>query len=117
EKYDLAIERLNRLEFNFEEQNPISLELNELIENYSEKQAEYLNVLSEQKEHIVGLFHSMKTIDNINTIEVDNTPKTLIQELNKSLDEVNEKLKVQSIDEDLKPLLKELNQLNGEKKI
>ncbi|OFV15361.1 ATP-binding protein [Sphingobacterium sp. HMSC13C05] len=117
EKYESAIENLNRLEFNFEEQNPISLELNELIENYSEKQAEYLNVLSEQKEYIVGLFNSMKTIENINTIEVGSTPKSLIQELNKSLAEMNEKLKVQSIDEDLKPLLKELNQLNGEKKI
>lgn len=117
EKYESAIENLNRLEFNFEEQNPISLELNELIENYSEKQAEYLNVLSEQKEYIIGLFNSMKTIEDINAIEVDSTPKTLIKELNKSLSEVNEKLKVQSIDEDLKPLLKELNQLNGEKKI
>lgn len=117
EKYESAIENLNRLEFNFEEQNPISLELNELIENYSEKQAEYLNVLSEQKEYIVGLFNSMKIIEDINAIEVDSTPKTLINELNKSLSEVNEKLKVQSIDEDLKPLLKELNQLNGEKKI
>lgn len=117
EKYESAIENLNKLEFNFEEQNPISLELNELIENYSEKQAEYLNVLSEQKEYIVGLFNSMKTIEDINAIEVDSTPKTLINELNKSLSEVNEKLKVQSIDEDLKPLLKELNQLNGEKKI
>src|SRR5690554_3172067 len=117
EKYESAIENLNRLEFNFEEQNPISLELNELIENYSEKQAKYLNVLSEQKEYIIGLFNSMKTIEDINAIEVDSTPKTLIKELNKSLSEVNEKLKVRSIDEDLKPLLKELNQLIGEKKI
>jgi ABC-type lipoprotein export system ATPase subunit len=59
----------------------------------------------------------MKTIEDINTIEVDRTPKNLIKDLNKSLSEINEKLKVQSIDEDLKPLLKELNQLNGEKKI
>jgi len=117
EKYELAIERLNRLEFNFEEQIPISVELNELVENYSEKQAEYLNALSGQKEYIVRLFNSMKTIEEINTIEVDSTPKTLIQDLNKSLSELNKKLKVQAIDEDLKPLLKELNQLNGEKKI
>lgn len=117
ERYELAIDSLNRLEFNFEEQNPISVELDELIENYSEKQIEYLTVLSRQKEYIVGLFNSMKTIENINAIEVDSTPKTLIIELNKSLSEMNEKLKVQSIDEDLKPLLKELNQLNGEKKI
>lgn len=117
EKYDLAIESLNRLDFNFEEQTPISLELNELIENYSEKQVEYLTLLSQQKEYIVGLFNSMKTIENINTIEVDSSPKSLIQELINSLSELNEKLKVQSIDEDLKPLVKELNQLIGVKKI
>lgn len=117
EKYDLAIENLKRLDFNFEEQVPISLELNELIENYSEKQVDYLNLLSQQKEYIVGLSNSMKTIENINTIEIESTPKTLIQDLKNSLLEVNEKLKVQSIDDDLKPLLKELNQLNGEKKI
>jgi len=117
EKYELAIESLNRLEFNFEEQTPISVELDELVENYSEKQAEYLNVLSGQKEYIVRLFNSMKTIEEINTIEVDSTPKILIQDLINSLSEVNKKLKVQSIDEDLKLLLKELNQLNGERKI
>jgi energy-coupling factor transporter ATP-binding protein EcfA2 len=116
-KYDLAIESLNRLEFNFEEQAPISLELNELVEDYTEKQVEYLNLLSEQKEYIVGLFNSMKTLENINTIEVGNTPKSLIQELNKSLSEINKQLKVQSIDEDLKPLVKELHQLIGAKKI
>src|SRR5699024_6845811 len=49
--------------------------------------------------------------------EIGNTPKTIIQDLNKSLSEKNEELKVQSVDEDLKPLLKELNQLKGEKKI
>lgn len=117
EKYESTIENLNRLDFNFEEQAPISLELNELIENYSEKQVEYLNVLSEQKEYIVGLFNSMKTIENINAIEGESTPKTLIQELIKSLSELNDRLKAQSIDEDLKPLFGELNQLNGEKKI
>lgn len=117
EKYDLAIENLNRLDFSFEEQTPIAIELNELIENYSEKQVEYLSVLLQQKEYIVGLFNSMKNIENIDTIQVDITPKSLIQDLIKSLSEKNEKLKVQSIDEDLKPLLKELNQLIGEKKI
>ena len=117
DKYESTIENLNRLEFNFDEQAPISSELNELIENYSEKQAEYLNILSGHRDYIVGLFKSMKGIEEINSIVVEDTPKSLIIELNKSLTEENEKLRVQSIDENLKPLLKELNQLNGEKKI
>jgi len=117
EKYELEIENLNRLDFNFEEQAPISLEINELVDDYAEKQVDYLNQLSEQKEYIVDLFNKKKSIENINTIEVDKTPKKIIQDLINSLSEANEKLKVQSIDEDFKPLLKELNQLNGEKKI
>lgn len=106
---------MNRLKFNFDEQQPISLELDELIEKYSEKQVEYLETLSKQKDYLIGLFNSKKSVDIINSIEIDNTPKTLIQELIKTLIETNEKLKVQSIDEDLKPLIKELNQLKGEK--
>ena len=39
------------------------------------------------------------------------------EELIKELEATNEKLKVQSIDEDLKPLVEELDQLKGEKKI
>ena len=117
EKYELAIENLNRLKFNFDEQQPISLELDELIEKYSEKQVEYLETLSKQKDYLIGLFNSKKAVDIINSIEIDNSPKTLIQELIRTLNETNEKLKVQSIDEDLKPLIKELNQLKGEKKI
>mgnify|MGYP004702490483 CR=1 FL=1 len=117
EKYELVIENLNRLKFNFDEQQPISNELDELIEKYSEKQVEYLETLSKQKDYLIELFNSKKSVDIINSIEIDNTPKTLIQELIKTLNETNEKLKVQSIDEDLKPLIKELNQLKGEKKI
>jgi len=117
EKYDLAVENLNMLNFNFNEQEPISLELDELIEKYYEKQVEYLETLSKQKDYLIGLFNSKRAVDIINSIEIDNTPKILIQELIKTLNETNEKLKVQSIDEDLKPLVKELNQLKGEKRI
>ena len=117
EKFDLAIKKLNRLDFSFEEQKPSSIELNELIEDYSQNQTQYLELLSKQKDYLTGLFDSKKAVEIINTIEIENTPKTLIQELIKTLKETNEKLKVQSIEEDLKPLDKELNQLKGEKKI
>jgi energy-coupling factor transporter ATP-binding protein EcfA2 len=117
DKFDLAIENLNGLAFSFEEQKPTTIELNELIEGYSQNQTQYLEILSKQKDYLKGLFDSKKTVEVINPIEIENTPKTLIQELIKTLKESNEKLKVQSIEEDLKPLDKELNQLKGEKKI
>ncbi|PHR74535.1 MAG: ATP-binding protein [Lutibacter sp.] len=115
--FDLAIEDLNRLDFSFEEQKPTTIELNELIDDYSQNQVQYLELLSKQKENLITHFNSKKTIEDFNKIEIENTPKTLIQELIKTLKETNEKLKVQSIEEDLKPLNKELNQLKGEKKI
>jgi len=117
DKFDLAIENLNRLDFSFEEQKPITIELNELIDDYSQSQKQYLKLLSQQKNYLTGLFDSKKTVETINSIEIENTPKTLIQKLIKSLKETNGKLKIQSIEEDLKPLNKELNQLKGEKKI
>lgn len=117
DKFDLAIENLNRQDFSFEEQKPTTIELNELIDDYSHSQKQYLELLSKQKDYLTGLFDSKKTVEKINSTEIENTPKTLIQKLIKTLKETNEKLKVQSIEEDLKPLNKELNQLNGEKKI
>lgn len=117
DKFDLTIENLNSIDFSFEEQKPAKIELNELIEDYSQSQTQYLELLSKQKDYLKGLFDSKKTVETINPIDVENTPKTLIIELIKNLEESNEKLKVQSIEEDLKPLHKELNQLKGEKKI
>lgn len=117
DKFDLAIENLNGLDFSFEEQNPTTIELNELIEDYSQNQTQYLGLLSKQKDNLIGLFNSKKIVGTISPIEIENTPKTLIKELIKTLKETNEKLMIQSIEEGLKPLNKELNQLNGEKKI
>lgn len=116
-KFDLALENLNSQDFSFEEQKPTTIELDEMINDYSKNQSQYLELLSKQKDYLTGLFNSKKAVETINLIEVENSPKTQIQNLIKALKEANEKLKVQSIEEDLKPLNKELNQLNGEKKI
>ncbi|MDR7211936.1 AAA family ATPase [Flavobacterium piscis] len=117
DKFDLANESLNRIDFSFEEQKPTTIELDEIIDDYSQSQIQYLELLSNQRDNLTGLFERKKIVEVIDSIEIENTPKTLIQELIKSLKETNEKLKVLSIEEDLKPLNKELNQLKGEKKI
>ncbi len=117
DKFDLEIENLNRQDFSFQEQKPTTIELEELINDYSQNQTQYLELLFKQKDYLIGFFNSKKTVEIIESIEIENTPKTLIQELIKTLEETNEKLKIQSIEEDLKPLNKELNQLKGEKKI
>ncbi|ELI6455815.1 AAA family ATPase [Flavobacterium psychrophilum] len=117
DKFDLANENLNKIDFSFEEQRPTTIELDEMIDDYSQSQMQYLELLSNQRDNLTGLFERKKIVKVIDSIEIENTPKTLIQELIKSLKETNEKLKVLSIEEDLKPLIKELNQLKGEKKI
>lgn len=117
EKYDLVLENLKNLNFSFEEQQPTTIELNELIENYSENQTQYLELLSKQREYLTSIFESKQAVEIINSIEIENTPKQLIQELIKSIKGINEKLKTQSIEDELKQLEKELNQLKGEKKI
>ncbi|WP_310993116.1 AAA family ATPase [Aequorivita marina] len=117
DKFDLELENLNNLDFSFEEQKPTTIELDELIDEYSKNQSQYIELLSKQKDYLVRLLNSKKSVETINSIEIENTPKTQIQNLIKDLKEANEKLAVQSIEEDLKPLNKELNQLKGEKKI
>lgn len=116
-KFDLAFENLSSIDFSFEDHQPTTNELNELIENFSQNQNEYLELLSKQKDNLIDIFKTKKIVETINPIEIGNSPKVLIQEFIKALKGINEKLKVQSIDEDLKPLNKELNQLKGEKKL
>jgi energy-coupling factor transporter ATP-binding protein EcfA2 len=117
DKFNLANENLKRIDFSFEEQKPTTIELDEIIDDYSQSQIQYLQSLSNQRDNLTGLLERKKIVEVIDSIEIENTPKTSIQELIKSLKETNEKLKVLSIEEDLKPLDKELNQLKGEKKI
>lgn len=117
DNFQLATENLDKLDFSFEEQKPTTFELEELIYDYSQSQIQYLELLSEQRDYLKSLFNKKKVVEVIDTIEIENTPKNLIQQLIKNLQETNEKLKVLSIEEVLKSLEKELNQLKGEKKI
>lgn len=116
-KFDLTIEGLNKLGFFFNELEPTIIELEELINGYTQHQEQYLELLSKHKDYLLGLLNSKRKVESINSIDIENSPKKSITKLIENLTEINEKLKTQSIEDDLKPLLKELNQLNGEKKI
>lgn len=123
-KHDDALNTLNakianlrRLVFSFEEQKPIISELETLLPDFSQKQTQYLEILSKQRDYLLEILNSKRSVETISGVDIENTPKILIIELIKNLTETNEKLRVQSIEDDLKPLIKELNQLNGEKKI
>ncbi|BES61596.1 AAA family ATPase [Dysgonomonas capnocytophagoides] len=116
-KLNAKITNLNRLNLSFEEQKPTVTEIEVFFPDFSQELTQYLESLSKHRDYLLGILNSKKTIEIINEIDIENTPKTLTIKLIKNLVEANEKLKVQSIEESLKPLIKELNQLNGEKKL
>lgn len=117
EKYSLAIDNLNGLDFSFVEQEPTTSELNDITSDFTQKQKEYLDILTNQRDYLVRLFNSKNLVETIESIDVENTPKTAIIDIVDNLKEDNKKLEIQSIEEDLKPLIATLNQLSGEKKI
>ncbi|AFU67929.1 ATP-binding protein, AAA superfamily [Psychroflexus torquis ATCC 700755] len=117
EKYSLAIYNLNGLDFSVVEQEPTTSELNEITSDFIQKQKEYLDLLTKQRNYLVRLFNSRNLVETIESIDVENTPKTAIIDIVANLIEENKRLEIQSIEEDLKPLIAALNQLNGEKKI
>lgn len=117
EKYSLAIYNLNGLDFSVVEHEPTTSELNEITSDFIQKQKEYLDLLTKQRNYLVRLFNSRNLVETIESIDVENTPKTAIIDIVANLIEENKRLEIQSIEEDLKPLIAALNQLNGEKKI
>jgi energy-coupling factor transporter ATP-binding protein EcfA2 len=117
EKYSLTIDNLNRLDFSFVEQEPTTSELNELTGDFTQRLKDYIALLKSQRDYLIGLFNSKNHVETIDTIAIENTPKTVIIAIVADLVEVNKKLETQSIEEDLKPLISELNQLNGEKRM
>ena len=115
--FDLKIKNLEDLNFSFIDFEPTIIELEELINGYTLSQEQYLASLSEYQKYLLELLNSKKNIESINYLDIKDTPKTAIVKLIEDITTVNEKLKTQSIEDDLKPLIKELNQLKGEKKI
>jgi energy-coupling factor transporter ATP-binding protein EcfA2 len=117
EKYSLSIDNLNGLDFSLVEQEPTITELNELTGDFTQRLNEYVALLKSQRDYLIGLFNSKTHVETIDTIAIENTPKTAITEIVADITEVNKKLETQFIEEDLKPLISELNQLNGQKKM
>jgi len=117
EKYELVIEKLNGLSFDFEEQEPTIDELDELIENYKVDLEIYLKSLSNQKDYLIEQLALKGKVESLTELVIDNSSKTKIEEIVKKLEDSNEELKSKSIEEIIKPIESELNELIGEKKL
>lgn len=113
--YDDLLIVLNELSFDFEELEPTINEIEEQIENYKDSQRTYLELLSAQKDNLINKLTDKKPIELLTSPQFDNNSKYIIEKLIKKLEEENVKLMTQSIEEELKPLEKELLELTNEK--
>ncbi len=117
EKYELELENLESISFDFTEQTPTILELDEIIKDFSKNHIEYIEQLSKQRDDLVNVFNEKNKVDNIENVIIDNNPSIIIQQLIKDIEAKNIKLSTQTIEKALEPLEKEIKQLNGEKNI
>lgn len=113
--YNDLVDELNELSFDFEEQEPTINEIEELIDDYKDTQRTYLELLATQKDYLINQLADKKTIESLTSPQFDNNSKNIIENLIKKLEEENVKLMTQSIEEELKPLEKELLELTNEK--
>ena len=116
-KYELELEKLESISFDFTEQNPTILELDEIITDFSKNHKESIEQLSKQRDDLVTVFNKKNKVENIENIDIDKNANTIIQQLIKNIENENVKLSTQTIEKALEPLEKEAKQLNGEKKI
>jgi energy-coupling factor transporter ATP-binding protein EcfA2 len=116
-QYNSLVSNLNELSFDFQDQEPTVNELDEIIEDYRNNQGSYLEQLSNQKDYLTEQLASKIKVESFKDFIIGNSSKADIEVIVKDLEASNVKLKTQSISDALNPLEKELNQLNGEKKI
>lgn len=117
EKFESLLDKLNGLSFDFQEQEPIIAEINEVYQDYTTNQVAYIAELSSQKDYLITLLNAKTVVETITDLEIKNSSKTTIEKLITDLEASNEKLKSKSIDEVLKPLEEEQYKLIGEKKL
>ena len=116
-QYNLLVAKLKGLSFDIKEQEPTVTELEGLIENYKINQEAYLGILLNQKDYLILQITSKMTVESLDDIKIEMSSKSEIEKIVNNLESSNVKLRTQTINDILNPLEKELNQLNGEKRI
>jgi len=117
QEYTHIKETLNYLSFDFIDQEPTINELEELITDYLTIQESYLEILSNQNDYLNNELKEKKIIELLTEPKIENSAKTIIENVVAKLEKENEKLETQSIEEQLKPYNKEFLELTSEKKI
>jgi len=114
-KYNDIVSKLMALSFDFTDQEPTIKELEEIYPDFIEHQKSYIEVLSTQKDSLINQLSDRKIVEEFITPKLEDSTKSLIEDIINSLMAENIKLKEQTIEEELKPLEKELLELKNEK--
>lgn len=115
EELENLSEKLNGLSFVFDDQEPTIAELEILAPNYRTEQVAYLEILSTQRTLLSNHLTTKKAIDELITPTISINSKNVIDGIINNLQLENTKLATQSIADELKPLEKELLELNSQK--
>lgn len=116
-QYNKVVKAIKSISFDFEEQTPILEELGESVENFQKIFEEYIKTLEDYKDYILRLLDKKQKLDKIRPIEIKVNSKDLISNQIKEINDTIEKLRIQSIEKELKPLEIELSELLDEKKL
>lgn len=118
QKLDLATAKFNDkkdcfndLNFDLEEYVNTLEEFEETNKGLTEKLDNFISALKVEQTKIVKLFKNPKTIEEINVIEFEENPITIIDEIRETLTNENDKLSKVTIKDELKPLEEEQRNL------
>jgi len=110
-KFDDEKEFFDDFDFDLDEYAPTLEELEETHEGFGEKLESYITILEVEQAKIVKLFEKPKTVEVIETVNFEETPISIINEIRKALTNENEKLNKVTIKDELKPLEEEYRNL------
>lgn len=115
--YDDFLLKTKNLSFIIDDHEPTIVELEVALEGYRLGQSKYLEALSSEREKIVALLAEKKAIETLPVPELEINSRTVIEKFIAKLEADNIKLRLQSIEEDLKPFEIELLQLINQKRL
>lgn len=115
--FENIVSELNNIVFDFSDQEPTILEIESLVTGYREIQSKYLEELQDYRKKLFALIDKKLKTDIIPQFSIPLSAKQTINDLIKVIENENEKLENISIEDELKPMLEKLAELQQEKKI
>jgi energy-coupling factor transporter ATP-binding protein EcfA2 len=109
--------RLKNISFDFESFEPTITEIEKSIKDFRNGLGSYIIKLGSQREYVISLFESKLKVESVLSPEISSNPRIQIVDLISELGKESIELDGQSVDEILKPLIEEFNEISCRKKI